>query len=230
MSDELDCVVFEETTHQYRDAGGTVRPSATQCLSAAGIYDFSAVKSEVLERKRIIGDNVHLCTAELDREGEVPEDWILPGAAGYMRAYRRFLSEWQPRMMSIEQPMIRQVGKAIIAGTPDRFLWLPTSTRLFCADLKTCAVKHPGWRLQTAIYEMMQTGDVCCGRLGRMSIQLCGDGRYSVTLYSDPSDAPAAHAAIAMATEEKTSRAYARAAESIRVWKRNNKVRGNETA
>jgi hypothetical protein len=68
-------------------------------------------------------------------------------------------------------------------------------------DLKTCSTRHPGWRLQTALYEMMLTGLPRCGQMGRLAVQLLPDGTYATPGdYDDPSDAGAAIAALTLAT------------------------------
>ncbi len=199
LGSALDAFTYEEDGHLYRNARGAVRPSVTQVLRDAGIFDYSRVDPVVLERKRLLGQNVHLCTAEFDREGWVDETWLAEEAAGYFRAWLRFRRESRCEMLAIEQPMLRSVMGIEIGGTPDRVLRL--GGRTYVADIKTCTAQHPGWRLQTALYEMMLTGVPRCGQMGRLVIQLLPDGTYRMPEeYDDPSDAGAAISALTLAT------------------------------
>ena len=196
---------YEEDTHLYRNTRGLVRPSVTQVLREVGIFDYSRVDGTVLERKRRLGQNVHLCTAEYDREGWVDPTWIADDEAPYFDAWLRFRRESRCEVLQVEEPMLRPVMGMELGGTPDRVLQL--GGRHFVADLKTCATAHPGWRLQTALYEMMLTGLPRCGAMGRLVIQLLPDGRYTLpTGYDDPSDAGAAIAALTLATWKRNHR------------------------
>ncbi len=195
----LDAFTYEEDGHLYRNARGAVRPSVTQVLKEAGVFDYSRVDPAVLERKRLLGQNVHLCTAEFDREGWVDETWLRDDEIGYYNAWLRFRRESRCEVLNIEEPMLRTIMGIEIGGTPDRVLVL--NGRRYVADIKTCTAKHPGWRLQTALYEMMLTGVPRCGQLGRLVIQLLPNGSYDTPNdYDDPSDAGAAIAALTLAT------------------------------
>ncbi|MGI4827769.1 MAG: hypothetical protein ACRYFU_06215 [Janthinobacterium lividum] len=196
---------YEDDLHLYRNARGLVRPSVTQVLREVGIFDYSRVDRAVLERKRCLGQNVHLCTAEYDREGWVDPTWIADEEQGYFDAWLRFRRESGCEVLSVEEPMLRPIMGMELGGTPDRVLRL--RGRSFVADLKTCATAHPGWRLQTALYEMMLTGSPRCGAMGRLAIQLLPDGRYVLPGdYDDPSDASAAIAALTLATWKSNHR------------------------
>ena len=190
---------YEEDCHLYRNARGLVRPSVTQVLREAGIFDYNRVEPGMLERKRQLGQNVHLCTAEYDREGWVDPTWLADEEIGYFDAWLRFRRESRCEMVAVEEPMLRSVLGMELGGTPDRVLRL--RGRSYVADLKTCATAHPGWKLQTALYEMMLTGQPRCGALGRLVIQLMPDGRYVLPDgYDDPGDSNAAIAALTLAT------------------------------
>lgn len=190
---------YEGDLHLYRNARGILRPSVTEVLRGAGIFDYSRVDRAVLEHKRLLGKNVHLCTAEYDREGWVDPTWVADEERGYFDAWLRFRRESGCEVLSVEEPMLRSVMGMELGGTPDRVLRL--RGRSFVVDLKTCAAPHPGWRLQTALYEMMLTGVPRCGAMGRMVVQLLPDGRYRLPGdYDDPSDASAAIAALTLAT------------------------------
>lgn len=215
---------YEHDAHQYRNGAGTLRPSMTQALQAARIFDLSGVPTHVLERKRLIGNNVHECTAEHDLHGEIDPLWLLPAAAGYFRAWLQWRRDLRVHeFLEIERPMLSVIGGYQVGGTPDRIAVI--GRRPYIVDLKCCLTRHPGWRLQTAGYEMMKTRQHDCGRMGRMSVRLMPDGRYDQDTYDDPTDAHATHAAVAIASldpgDDRTR--YARLV--ISAWKRNNRIK-----
>ncbi len=197
---EIDAFCYEEDTHTYRNAAGLKRPSVTQCLHACGLYDFSKVNPDVLERKRRIGASTHRATAEYDREGWVDETWLADDELPYFAAWKLFRLDF-PEMewVLIEEPMLREVCGMEIGGTPDRVgIWRGVR---WVVDIKCAAAAHPAWRLQLADYEMMLTGRTRCGDVGRMTVQLLATGNYRPPLiYDDPTDAVGALAALQLTT------------------------------
>lgn len=190
--------VFEEDGHRYTTADGIVRPSITQILNRVGIYDFSMVPAEVLENARRRGSNVHKWCAELDIHGFVDETWIADDEMGYFEAWIKFKRESGIVVRRVEFPLVRTVGRFVIAGTPDVEGFI--GRNLFVVERKACRVKHVGWALQTAMQEMLITGKPRTGHMGRMSVQLKPDGNYRTFTYDDPTDTPGAIAAMTAAT------------------------------
>jgi hypothetical protein len=190
----LDSFSFDYDTHIYRNAAGIVRPSATQALHAVGLYDFSRVDPVVLERKRRIGTSVHRASAEFDREGWVDETWLEDDEMPYFRAWQAFRRDFHEiEWVHIEVPMMRTVAGIEVGGTPDRIGRLKTAPVVL--DIKCASAEHPAWRVQTAIYELMETGHLRASMI-RMIAQLKPDGKYILRTYTDPTDASAAIACL----------------------------------
>lgn len=188
MSDELlpdDPFSFDHDLHEYRNAAGLVRPSVTATLTAGGVFNYDnlppSVKQQV-ERKKIIGSNVHKWTADHDLSERNMDDVmaLYPEERGYADSYLRFLDTNMPHIewIEIEKGMLSEIGCFEMGGTPDRFLrW--KKLRLFHWDLKTAAAFHPGWRLQLADYNMMRSKRSTCAIYGRATLRLMADGRMA---------------------------------------------------
>ena len=175
---------FEEDQHVYRDGRGIVRPSVTQALSMAGIFDFSMVPPDVLENARRRGTNVHRYTAEFDRSGDLDPTWLLEDELPYYEAWLKFRSESGCKIVEIEQPMMKTVAGIVVGGTPDRVAFFGANK--YVLDLKCCSSSHPGWALQTALYAMMLTDVPHTEYMGRMSVQLFPTGNYKTIVYDNP--------------------------------------------
>jgi hypothetical protein len=206
---ELNDFSFDWDSHVYRNAAGVQRPSCTQILHSAGLYDFSKVSADVLERKRRIGESVHRACAEFDREGWLDETWLEEDEMPYYQAWLAFRKDFHEiEWKDIEVPMLRTICGMEVGGTPDRIGWLKGV--LLVADLKCAAAVHPAWRIQTATYELMETGSTRAAII-RMAIQLKPNGKYAMHPHTDPSDAGAA---IACLQREHAS-------QQIEIWKHN---------
>ena len=192
--------VFEEDTHRYTTSDGVIRPSITQALSNAGVYDFSMVPADVLENARRRGSNVHKWCAELDIHGFFDETWAQDDELPYVEAWRKFKRESKIVIKRVEFPLVRTVGNMVIAGTPDVEGFIGRNP--FVVERKACRAKHPGWALQTALQEMLITGRPRVGHMGRMSVQLKPEGTYSTCVYDDPTDATGAIAALTLSTTQ----------------------------
>src|SRR5579872_3558709 len=83
---------FDAQNRLYLVEGRPV-PSVTQVLHSAGVSaDYSMISSEILERKRTIGEYVHRATQYLD-EGCLDLESIDPEIQGYLGAYKKFIRE-----------------------------------------------------------------------------------------------------------------------------------------
>lgn len=188
---ELDAFSFDADEHIYRNALGFVRPSVTECMHAAGLYDFSRVDPMVFERKRRIGKSVHRATAEFDSNGWCDETWLEEDEIPYFRGWQLFRKDFHEiRFDKIEAPMLRTVHGVEIGGTPDRQGWI-AGARLIL-DLKCAAADTPAWRIQTASYELMEFDSLRCGHAVRMVVLLRPDGTYRTIFHDKPEDAAAA--------------------------------------
>jgi hypothetical protein len=192
----LDDFSFEEDTHTYRNKEGIVKPSVTQVLKSAGVFDYSRVPVDILERKRVIGSNVHKWTEYYDRDGFIDETWIADTEQGYFEAWLKFRKESGFVIKGIEHRTLAPIAGMEVGGTYDRYGFFGQYPYLL--DIKTCTAKHPGWALQLALYEMLQTGKARCGHMGRGVVQLLPTGKYKLHHYEDPRDADVAISALAL--------------------------------
>ena len=69
---KIDGGWFDEQTHCYRNQEGVIVPSVTQVFDILGLTDFSRVKPETLEWKRVYGTAVH-SAIEFLMDGDL--DW-----------------------------------------------------------------------------------------------------------------------------------------------------------
>jgi hypothetical protein len=185
---------YEDDTHTYRNQQGIVRPSVTQILKDAGVFDYSHIDPQILERKRRIGSNIHRCASEYDKKGSLDESCLTEDESGYFHGWLRFRRESKFLLGEIAQPVLKNIMGVEVGGRPDRTGYLGTTR--YVLDIKTCTARHPGWALQLALYEMLLTGIPRCGRLGRMVVQLLPDGNYVTFCLETPSDAGAALSAL----------------------------------
>jgi hypothetical protein len=188
---------YEDDTHTYRNQQGTIRPSVTQILRDAGVFDYSHIDPEILKRKRRIGSNIHRWTVEYDKNGSVDEKSLAEEELGYFEGWLRFRREWTMVLEAIAQPILKSIMGVELGGRPDRTGYIGEAR--YVVDIKTCTARHPGWALQLALYEMLLTGIPRCGRLGRMVVQLFPDGKYETFCMETPSDAGAAISALMLA-------------------------------
>jgi len=185
---------FEDTSHLYRKASGETVRSVTQALGVSGIFDWTGVPVGVLQAAQERGKRVHSWTAVYDREGDADPLLVEQEEIGFCEGWRGFCDTYRPEMIKIEEPMLRRVAGIEVAGTPDRVLKI--GSRIWIVDIKTGSTKHPGWALQTALYEMLYTRRSIVGNLGRMSVRVTRDGRFFPNVYEEICDGDAAIACL----------------------------------
>jgi hypothetical protein len=205
---ELDVFSYDDDTHTYRNSRDEVRPSVTETLKHGGLFDYSRIDPRLLERKRIIGSNVHAWTAEYDRTGDDDLLKLSPDEEPYARAYLAFRRDLKMQILDVELPMLRPIHGLEIGGTPDRRVRI--GQRIYILDLKCVAAFHHAWRLQLADYVMMLTGRPDCSMYGRAIVRLRPDGAYRY----DPIDPK----------WDETDSAVAAAFVQTFVWKRNHRL------
>lgn len=210
---DYESFVFEEDGHRYLDAHGVQHLSITQLMSRVGIYDFSMVKPEVLENARRRGSNVHKWCAEIDIHGDIDPSWMAEDEMGYVSAWIQFKKDSGLIVRRVETPMLRPINGFLVGGTPDVEGLLGPDP--FVIERKACSAKHPGWGVQTALQEMLITGKPRVGHMGRASVQLKPNGRYTTHFYDDPTDGDIAQAIVAKFAAE----------QSIKNWLSNNNLK-----
>lgn len=196
---------YEDAGHIYTDNEGIVRPSITQCLSAVGIFDFSKADPARVEYKKILGSNVHNWTADLD-SGMHPDPMELSEEEYcYAQGWMQWVKDVRPEWVEIEKARFRNIAGTVVVGRPDRIARI--NNRLWVIEQKCCAAHHPGWKLQTALQEMLFTGHPCVGLLGRMAVRLTPDGKYipNHKPYEDLNDGQVAISIVKTATWMKNN-------------------------
>jgi hypothetical protein len=181
--------VFEEDGHLYKTSEGIVRPSITQMMQAAGIYDFSRVPRDVLENARRRGTNVHRWCQEWDLYGSIDESWIADDEMPYVEAWIKFKRDSKIVIRKVETPMLRPIAGVLIGGTPDVEGFI--GSRPVVVERKACRAVHIGWGVQTALQEMLITGKPRVGHIDRIAVQLKPNGDYKAIPHEDSSDGDA---------------------------------------
>jgi hypothetical protein len=199
---DYESFVFEEDGHRYVDAHGVQHLSITQMMSLAGIYDFSMVVPDVLANARRRGSNTHRWCAEYDIHRYVDPDWMAEDEAPYVEAWIRFTKDSGLVIRKVETPMLRPINGFLVGGTPDVEGLIGSDP--FVVERKACSVKHPGWAVQTALQEMLITGKTRVGHMGRVSVQLKPNGKYSTHFYDDPTDGDIALAIVGKFAAEQS--------------------------
>lgn len=192
-----DDFTFEEDRHKYFDGAGLERPSVTGTLKTCEIFDYSMVDPVLLERKRLIGQNVHAWTAEYDRcAGRIElidPHMLTDEEKAYGYGWPKFIEALRPQFIEIEKGKMGLLGGIRVGGTPDRIALI--NRRLWVVDIKCSSMMHAGWGLQLADYEMLHTGRDAVGIMGRMVVRLPGNGKWSMRSFPDPVDGTVALAA-----------------------------------
>ena len=110
-------ISFDETAHTYSVDGVELPSVTTVCRFLS--YDQKSDRPWLAKLAADRGTRIHAACVLLDY-GETPEDE--PDIAGYLTAYRRFLSDYRPEWAGIEY--ITACPALGLAGTVDRYGWL----------------------------------------------------------------------------------------------------------
>jgi hypothetical protein len=163
-------------------------PSVTQVIERAGlIEDTTWFTPESRERGRA----VHKMLMYSEREG-LDESSVDPRLAGYLAAYRKFVSETDLGPCDLlETPLADPVRG--FAGTPDAVRAFRGVGTLF--DIKT-GTPGPWWAIQTSAYESLVRQHLGCGPLQRFCLQLCRDGTFRLHQHRDRNDLKIFYAAL----------------------------------
>jgi len=140
-------LVLDRSTHTYTD-NGIVLPSVTQCLKAAGFFNYGQVNKEILERAAKFGSAVHKACALEDRNnlGEC-DVALLP----YLDGWRNFKQLCGLDFIHIEKSLSSKMYG--FAGTPDR-LFSKDHKVGYVVDIKTG--QYENWHsVQCVGYELL---------------------------------------------------------------------------
>jgi hypothetical protein len=149
--------------------------------------DLSAIPRDVLERKRALGQAVHLA-CELDDLGELDEDGLDAELVPYLAAWRKFKAENRVRVIQNEQQLHHP--SLMYAGTLDRLGWLEAvAAENWLLDIKTSAEPHAAYGVQLSGYKgLVEASGEPVADLRRGTVHLFGDGTFKLREYRDPND------------------------------------------
>lgn len=142
-------LLFFDQGHKYT-LDGEELPSVTTITRFLS-YDYKSDSPWLAPAAARRGSDVHAACAMLDY-GEEPE--TDPEISGYLKAYLRFLMDYQPDWEGIETPLYDP--GMLFAGTPDR--WGHINGRRVLVDIKTGVVHRHAVSAQLAGYELLIGG------------------------------------------------------------------------
>lgn len=193
---------FDAEAHVYTIDGIGPVVSVTQAIHAAGLIDTTRYTDTGRDR----GTLVHLMT-ELHDTDDLDIESLDPALVPYWEAYRRFLSELQPRVTwsHIEQRLADHARR--FAGTIDRLgQW---DGRDLVLDIKSGG--RESWHgVQTWAYaELCESNGlvVSARRARRAALYLAGDGTYRLDEHTDTTNDRAAWQAALTLAQWKRSHA-----------------------
>lgn len=104
---------FDENTHTYK-LNGTVIPSVTQILKAAGLISLEYVDKDILNQKADLGRKIHL-TTELYDTDSLDDESTHSLLKSYLNQWIKFKSDYEVELDSIEtmlyHPVYRYAGR-----------------------------------------------------------------------------------------------------------------------
>jgi len=164
--------------HVYQ-VDGAIKPGVSEILQGAGIIDTRWYNDHACLR----GTYVHKAVQLYHRAG-LNFKTLDPALEPYVRAYLDFLKRTDFRPVIIEEPGYDPVYD--YCGTPDLIGYL--KDELVLIDIKTGA--RPKWvGLQTAAYKKLFGLKIDLKPIvHRFALELRGNGKWSLTMLSNPRD------------------------------------------
>jgi hypothetical protein len=159
---------FDEKLHLYRNSKGTVVPSVTQVFTLLGFSDYSMIKPETLEWKRLYGSAIHsaleyLVSGDLDWDS-LDMEIIAPvtGVEQWLKQ-RHYVSE-----ATEESKIVSVFGMEFGMRLDHRGrMEHQGKERSVILDLKTASKEEAVWKWQLGAYSLGQE-KVPSGWLGAM--------------------------------------------------------------
>lgn len=162
---------------------GALIASVTQVLEQAGKTDFSKVKTQVLQRKGLIGTAAHQAAHYYD-EGDLETASVDGQVAPYLDSWRLFREERRFDPLCLETVVFsRRYG---YTGRLDRVGTVRGRPGLVLLDIKTGDPAAARADLQLMAYDLAleeEFGAEVLGPLERWSVQIFQTGRYAVHRY-----------------------------------------------
>jgi hypothetical protein len=174
-------LAFDPVEHRYRLDGAEV-PNVTRIL--APMYDFSAVREDVLNHKRDIGIALHKAI-ELDLNDDLDEASIDEEVKGYFEGWKKFRRETGFECLLTEHRVASEQFR--FAGTLDLAGLIDGVESLL--DSKVTVALHPAVALQTSAY-LRATSEMGLIRANarRYALRLKPNGTYTLDQFKDKND------------------------------------------
>jgi hypothetical protein len=178
-------IIFNESNHTY-EVNGRQYPSVTTVLKNVGLTpDLSMTDPKILERKRIIGTEVHK-VIELDLQDDL--DGYDPILEPYIIAWKQFRADLAIKLIETELPIFS--ARYGYCGKLDLLADFSGGKGLF--DFKTSSViDTKGVPLQLAAYDWAYrewSGDIKSKPYKRYAVQLKDDGKYKLCPFIGEND------------------------------------------
>lgn len=182
---DTSALSFDPVLHRYWLDGQRI-PNITLIID--WMNDYSKVPPDLLERKKRLGDAVHIATMLSDRD-DLIESSVHTEVLPYLNAWRRFILDTGFVPHLIEQRVYSR--QHWYAGTLDRTGLLPAKGEIVL-EQKTTAELMPSTGPQTAAQRecLRVMGHPNAGALPRYALQLCPDRPipYRLEPLEDPND------------------------------------------
>ena len=164
---------------------GTIVPSVSEILTAAGLVDFSTVPAERLEAARKFGNAVHLACELSDRE-TLDFGSLDLALVPYLMGWEIFKQEYLVELRAIEEQFYSPLYR--FAGTIDRIgSWRIDDSSLII-DIKS-GIENPAIAIQLAAYGLLAKEIFGIkGKIRRLAVYLNDKGTYRVKEYRDKND------------------------------------------
>lgn len=172
-------LIFYDEGHVY-EYNGTIIPSVSELLRFLSREVYGDIDKYILENAAERGTAVHRATQELDEIGYCE---ALPGIAGYLEAYAKFLREhtvhWEYIEHALAHPSMLYAGTIDRAGTVDG--------QRAVVDIKTsAAIKKPLVKAQlNGYHKLLHENGFEAERLYCLQLLCSGKYRLYQTAHDD---------------------------------------------
>lgn len=185
---------FDAAAHSYFNAEGKERPSTTQILDGVGLVNLDDIPGDTLERKRQIGDSVHVATHFLDQD-DLNWDTVEPECVGYVLAWENAKEQCGIEILGIEQGGISAMNGMEFGYTRDRIARVRGIKYRCVVEIKCAYKEEKAWRYQLASY--IQTVEKEKDEyIARIAVQLKKNGSFKLYPYENPRDVDVFRAAL----------------------------------
>lgn len=176
---------FDFSKHEYR-VNGVRLPNVTALLQEFGLIDFSNVRADRLEYKRVLGMALDLACDYLERQC-LDESTLDKRLMGYLNSYKKFreIVDFEPDLEKSMKPMYSKKWR--FAGTNDLVGIL--NGEWVVIERKATWVLYPSNAIQLMAYKILIEENYPDIKVkGRYALQLKDTACYEFEEYKDADD------------------------------------------